>query len=206
MRTFCPDTPAIASEVNANNQALVDFIQQKVGAVGSSNLSTTGTLNAGAATVSSLDAGSATLAGNLTVNGAVSVPDGSMSFGSGLRQQLNLWGSVFGVGVQNSTLYFRGDTFAWYAGGVHSNGAGDPGAGGTRVMLLDGSGNLTVPGELRASRLRQGACDWTPFGPGLGADNQTHEVLCPAGRYLAGWRCAATVYLDGNCQLSCCSP
>jgi hypothetical protein len=196
MKTFCPDTPAIADEVNANNRALDTFIEQKVGTVGNANISTTGTLRAGSTTVS----------GDLTVNGSASVPSGSMSFGAGLRQQLNLWNQRFGVGVQNSTLYFRGDTFAWHAGGVHADGQADPGPGGTRLMSLDGQGNLNVPGQLQAGSLRRGTCDWGPMGPGLGVDNATHEAFCPTGRYAAGWRCAASVYLDGNCQMYCCTP
>jgi hypothetical protein len=79
----------------------------------------------------------------------------SLSFGNQVRQMINLFTSgatvSYGIGVQSSTLYFRtagdqaGNGFAWYKGGVHADAAGSPGTGGTKLMSLDGSGNLTVP-------------------------------------------------------------
>lgn len=200
MKTFCPDAPAIAAEVNANNQALVNFIQQKVGTVGNANISTAGTLNTGAATVSSLSStGAASVSGNLTVGG-------NAFFGSQTRQHLNLWGTQYGVGVQNSTLYFRGDTFAWHGGGSHSDTVWDPGAGGTRLMTLDAAGNLAIPGQLQAGSLRHRGCAWGNTGPATNADGQYHEVYCPTGTFAAGWRCYANTYIDGACQMLCCNP
>ncbi|HEY0881844.1 MAG TPA: hypothetical protein VGD87_09945, partial [Archangium sp.] len=116
------------------------------------------------------------------------------------------WNQQYGIGVQDSTLYFRGDTFSWHTGGVHSNTAGDPGAGGTRVMSLDNNGNLAFPGQLQAGSLRHRNCNWGNAGPGTGADGQYHEVFCPGGTFAAGWRCYANTYLDGSCQMLCCSP
>src|SRR5262249_46546038 len=69
------------------------------------------------------------------------------------RQMFNLFGSLYGIGVQTSTLYFRAngavpaDGFAWYKGGTHSDNLGDPGAGGTVLMSLRSSG-LQVNGSV----------------------------------------------------------
>lgn len=74
--------------------------------------------------------------------------DGSISFGSTVRQMVNLYGTAYGVGVQSSTLYFRSDsTFAWFKGGSHNNFSQEPGAGGTNVMNINSSGSLAVLGD-----------------------------------------------------------
>jgi hypothetical protein len=68
---------------------------------------------------------------------------GSLGFGSSTRQMLNLWGTVYGLGVQANTFYQRSDGgFAWFQKGVHHNNANHPGAGGTNLMWLDSIGNL----------------------------------------------------------------
>ena len=70
----------------------------------------------------------------------------SMNFGQQTRQMLNLWSTVYGIGVQSYTTYFRTDTdgsFGWYQGGAHSDGLLDPGTGGQKIMSLNSSG-LTV--------------------------------------------------------------
>jgi hypothetical protein len=69
---------------------------------------------------------------------------GKASFGSTTRQMLNLWSTSYGIGVQSGVLYERGDGFAWFARGTHSDNSFDPGAGGTRLMSLDSFGHLTV--------------------------------------------------------------
>ena len=87
---------------------------------------------------------------------------GNLSFGAQTRQMLNLWGTDYGIGVQDSTVYFRtrpgnlffgpGGNFAWYAGGQHSDTAFDPGPPpvlfdtSKELMRLDGTGQLTVFG------------------------------------------------------------
>ncbi len=69
----------------------------------------------------------------------------SLSFGSQTRQMLNLWGTNYGIGVQNNTLYQRSDgNFAWHRKGQHNDGGGNPGPGGTNLMTLDGTGELFV--------------------------------------------------------------
>jgi len=75
---------------------------------------------------------------NGTVNGT------SINFGSSTRQMINLWSTSYGIGIQNSTQYFRsGARFSWYTGGSHSDTENDPGSGGTRLLTLT-SGSLRL--------------------------------------------------------------
>lgn len=62
---FCADAPAQAAQVNANFSALVGFIQQKVGAVGSANLTVTGT--------TALQGGLTVTGGTTSITGATNV-------------------------------------------------------------------------------------------------------------------------------------
>lgn len=74
---------------------------------------------------------------------------GSAYFGSSERQMLNLYSTNYGVGVQNTTEYFRtggSGGFAWFKGGMHTNTAADPGPGGTLLMKLGTAGYLTATG------------------------------------------------------------
>ncbi|CCI03414.1 hypothetical protein [Microcystis aeruginosa] len=83
----------------------------------------------------------------LTVSGDLSVT-GSVSFGSQVRQMLNLWSTNYGIGIQSSTQYFRSDAnFAWYKGGSHNDAELNAG-GGTSLMTLDANGKLSVSGDL----------------------------------------------------------
>lgn len=88
--------------------------------------------------------------GNTRVERDVNV-DGGAYFGASTRQMLNLYNATFGIGVQNFTFYQRSDnSFAWYRQGTHSDTANDAGAGGTRMMTLDGNGELHVGGGIYA--------------------------------------------------------
>lgn len=81
----------------------------------------------------------------------VSIAAGNASFGAQTRQMLNLWFAEYGIGVQSGTEYFRSNSdFAWFQHGVHSDTQDDPGSGGTRVMRIDGSGNLHVLGSVNS--------------------------------------------------------
>lgn len=95
----------------------------------------------------------ATTSTALTLNGNVSIgTSAKLAFGSQVRQMIDLWASSYGIGVQSDTQYFRtGGGFAWFRGGVHSNSANDPGAGGSVAMRIDSSSNLTVTGNITAS-------------------------------------------------------
>ena len=100
----------------------------------------------------------------LAANGDLSVnPANSLSFGSTTRQMLNLSGSVYGIGVQTSALYFRSDLgYAWFRDGVHSNTQNDPGAGGFLLMRLDIAGNLFTGGAINPPSDRNVKKDFAP--------------------------------------------
>ncbi|MEZ4660543.1 MAG: tail fiber domain-containing protein [Caldilineaceae bacterium] len=69
---------------------------------------------------------------------------GNLSFGSNVRQMINLWNTEYGIGVQDGTHYFRtSGHFAWYLGGSHRNGELQPGNDGTALMVLR-SGHLGI--------------------------------------------------------------
>ncbi len=89
---------------------------------------------------SQLGKGELKVTGTATFNSAVNVA-GALGFGAATRQMINLWNADYGIGIQNSTQYFRtGKNFAWFKGGSHDNGELIPGTGGVAQMVLkDGS-------------------------------------------------------------------
>ncbi len=179
--TFCPNAPALAAEVNANFAALAQAITTRTGALSPASADIT--------------------AKNISV-----APTAALSFGAQTRQMLNLHGTGYALGVQSSTLYQRSnDAFAWFKGGVHADTANNAG-GGVVLATLDGSGNLTATGTIGGSALRARGCTWVYSGENIGSDNMVHDVTCPTGQYMAGWKCTASSYLDGDCYAYCCSP
>ena len=179
LKTFCPDTPALASDVNANFQGVVNMLTNKTGPLSAPNAITTSAL---------------------TVNSGV------LDFGSRTAALINLYGTDYGLGVQNATAWSRtGANFAWFKNGTYAQNTFDPG-GGTTQMTLDTNGNLAVRGQLAGASLRQTDCQWGNNGPSVISDNQMHSMFCPAGRYMAGFRCYAQTYLDGDCAAYCCLP
>lgn len=89
--------------------------------------------------------GGATFNGSLTISGNVSIGTSSaLSFGSAVRQMINLWSTEYGIGVQNGTQYFRtGKNFAWYKGGAHNDGELNAGASGAVQMVIN-DGNVGI--------------------------------------------------------------
>jgi hypothetical protein len=89
------------------------------------------------------------------VNGQMQMrldPDGNLLFGTRTRQMLNLWDTVYGIGIQANTLYFRTDfDFCWFRGGSHRNPRSDPG-GGSLMMKLDENNVLTLNGDVRVAK------------------------------------------------------
>lgn len=79
--------------------------------------------------------------GATTLRKGLELTGGALSFGNRTGQFINAWGTNFGLGVQDATLYCRSEGyFAWHKGGAHSDGMADPG-GGVRLMTL-GPGGL----------------------------------------------------------------
>ena len=108
---------------------------------------TTGTLDDVrlSANVARLSA-SQSFTGNNTI-----APPATLSFGARTRQMLNLWNNDYGIGVQSGTLYQRSNfRFSWFRAGTHSDNENDPGAGGTRLMTIDGNGEFHVGGGIFA--------------------------------------------------------
>ncbi len=65
-------------------------------------------LNGGlSVTGSSALGGDMSVIGGTVLGGDVSIGAGKLSFGTQVRQMINLWRESYGIGVQNNTLYFR---------------------------------------------------------------------------------------------------
>ncbi len=96
-----------------------------------------------------------------------------LHFGAQTRQMLNLWQTVYGIGVQGFTLYFRSDAdFCWFRDGAHSDTRSDPG-GGALAMKLDDSSNLMVSGKITTNNdliLNGGKIDFREPGGGIDTD------------------------------------
>jgi hypothetical protein len=130
--------------------------------------------------------------GGLEVNsGGLSVPNASLSFGSHLGQQINLYGTAFGLGIQNNSQYSRsGSSFSWYVGGTHADNENDAGGGSQlanwsnsrldmyrRVYIganpTDGQAPLEVPGRGTQTGLGSITEFWHP-NTGAGYDGRTN--------------------------------
>ena len=90
----------------------------------------------------------------IRASGGVRLSDSTpaISFGTTTRQMLNLWGTQYGIGVQNGATYFRTDSgmaYYWFGGGSHSDVTGNSG-GGAVMMRLQPNG-LTVNGTFVSS-------------------------------------------------------
>lgn len=102
-----------------------------------------------------------TMAGDLAF-----APPASVRFGSQTRQMLNLFDSLYGIGVQANATYFRSHNhFAWFKDGVHADGTFDPGSGGLTLMTLGAAGNLSV--TARSGTAVRGDASGVGFG-GIG--------------------------------------
>lgn len=168
--TFNAGAPALASQVNANFAQLQSWLEQKVGPVGSNNVSVGGT-----ATVT----GNTTLGANLTVTG----PDVSFA---------NLTGRGNGgraiVHDTSDTLVFNYGTD--FSGGTRVDGSLNVGnalsVGGALNVggALSVGGGLSVSGALSIGLVRQ-VCSNIASGA---------ECTCPAGTRLLG----GGAYCDGD--------
>ena len=103
----------------------------------------------GEVSVGILSATGGTFTGQLNVS-----PSTILAFGNQTRQMINLWSTGYGLGVQNSTSYFRSDgRFSWHRGGTHTDTENSAGTGGTVAMTLDSTSNLSVTGTVSGTRL-----------------------------------------------------
>lgn len=84
-------------------------------------------------------------AGDAMTGDLALAPPATLRFGSQTRQMIHLFDSLYGIGVQANTTYFRSHNhFAWFKDGTHADSALNPGAGGSTLMTLDASGNLVA--------------------------------------------------------------
>jgi hypothetical protein len=105
---------------------------------------------------------------------------GALSFGSAVRQMLNLWGTAYAIGVQSSTQYFRtGGGYAWYLGGTHSDTQWNPGSG-TTLMTLTNGGALAVSGVVSAGSVKATGNRF------LGPDDAYMHLSNTAAQFLTG--------------------
>ena len=85
---------------------------------------------------------------------------GALGFGTRLGQHLNLYGpALYGIGIQGNNLYFRTGVspaaFRFYSGGVHSDTAAAPGAGGIELLNIT---NTSVQYKAKQPRLPSCTC------------------------------------------------
>lgn len=68
-------------------------------------------------------------------NADSTIATNDLSFGSAVRQMLNLYSTTHALGVQSATLYARSNAyFAVHIGGTHSDTALDAGSGGVNIL------------------------------------------------------------------------
>lgn len=200
MTTFCADSPATASSVNANFQQLATWMSQKVGTLGNANVTVTGTI-----TATTVTATTSIVTPNANVNGPIYRGANLPATGD-----LGLYSQVSGNYMRFVT---NAGPFFFFSDGA----AGNNYAGATAIAGIDTAGNLSangslnggslnVSGQIAGGSIRQRNCNWGARGPSVLDDSSYHSVYCPAGQYMAGWQCKANGYLDGDCAAWCCSP
>ena len=208
LTTFCPDSPALATQVNGNFQAVANWISNKAGPLTSSTITTPGLTVSGASSLANVTVSGASSLANVSVSGASSLANvsvsGAESFGSSTRQMLNLFGTQYGVGVQGGTEYFRtGSNFAWYRGGTHNDATFNAGGGAT-AMTLDANSNLGVAGALTTGGRLYANSGASPRCVLMADVCNEINVTCPADMYVAGIRLWGGTTWSSCKQVTCC--
>ncbi len=128
LNVFTANTPAVAADVNGNFSLLKTWLEQKVGTVGSNNITTSGALSSGSLSTGALSSGSLT-------TGAISATNvtatGDVSLGAS-GKTLNLFGTVAAFGASTALTL-----------GTASTATTD----GLVVMLLTGTGGCSGPAQ-----------------------------------------------------------
>ncbi|MFO0052628.1 MAG: hypothetical protein ACOVQ3_12100 [Dolichospermum sp.] len=134
--------------------------------------------------------GTSSFAGNLTVSG-------SLSFGTSVKQMINLWSNNYGIGIQGNTQYFRTyRNFAWYKEGTHNDAELNPGGGTAEMVIKDGnvgigtvtpseklevSGNLKVTGTITGNNVFLGDVGhgsiWAGFSHSSQVGQNSYAIL-----------------------------
>ena len=193
--TFCANTPALASSVNANFRQLVAWVEAKVGTVGNDKISTTGSASVGALTATSVSATTSVSAPSLTATGNGSVTAGSLT-ATGATSTATL--SVSNGVIQRGTPVITATTNL----GLYSRTAG------AAVHLVANGGEVRMYGKAAANGTGSGDSfgvntSGTPvasFG-GVGANTpllpNSFCVIVPANTTCpSGWRSRAYIRWD----------
>ncbi len=148
LATLCADTPALASDVNGNFQQLVTWVQQKVGTVGSPNVTTTGSVSGASVTsTGTVTAGAVTTAGTVTANRVIVTGANIQSSGAPVTGTTD-----FGLYNRNAGTWMRfvnaNAPFRFYANN------GSTGAGQDNIFNVETNGSLTTTnGEAEGTAL-----------------------------------------------------
>jgi hypothetical protein len=118
-------------------------------------------------------------------------PNGELNFAAQRAQMINLFGTGYGIGIQDYMHYSRtgaGADFAWYGGGTHSDSAFDAGGGFVYMTLTHPDYPTTVPviGHLRAQQVI-GTSDRnakTAFAPVSGEDVLRRVAALPISTWV----------------------
>ena len=145
LTTFTPDSPALASEVNGNFATLKTWLEQKVGTVGTNNITTAGSMSAGSVSAGAITGTGAVTGASLVTGGNLNVSGDSALGASGRTLTIN--GTVNSFGTSQSlsvnTQYTTGsDGFLV----VHVEATG-----------TCNSGLVSIGGVINSSELRQQA-------------------------------------------------
>lgn len=100
--------------------------------------------------------GSSTKA-TFTWDGLNFASDSAINMGLGLGQRIHMYGTSYGFGIANNSMYYRvqaGGAHYWFEGGSHSNGQGDPGGGNVRMRLMENGQLYTSTGTIASSSIR----------------------------------------------------
>jgi len=99
LKVFVANDPALAADVNGNFSQLKTWLEQKVGTVGSNNITTSGALSSGSLSTGAVSATNVT-ATNVTATGDVSL--GGAGKTTNLSGTTNLFGSVAAFGASTT--------------------------------------------------------------------------------------------------------
>lgn len=192
LTTFCAGDPASAAQVNGNFQQLVDWLQAKVGAVGTAGVTTP--------TLTATNANAATVTATKVVAG-------------GYTPSAASWNSQ-GTGTNGAAIYNDTSSFRTLMV-VGNNSAG----GSRRVGLWDDvtvNGNVSVPSNSwdSASYTGGSATSYSSepttdgWARGRQACNNIQSYSCPNGQYVCGidfWHGCGWSWYDEVTRVRCCA-
>jgi hypothetical protein len=199
--TFCPDSPAVAQEMNGNFAALAKAVIDRTGAPldGGANIVQTNTGRLlSSDNVVRLGGNAATVQLQLDTNSA----------GSGAALFVDSSDTLF----LNRGSAFSGGTTIEGSAKVNANltastlitNSIQPTGGSINVGSSTNTTNLAVWGELQANSLRARNCTWRG-GANVGLNTAT-GAICNAGEYAAGVSCSVPSGYYLSCATYCCLP